>query len=186
MTQSKIVITKGRAADAIGIQDVYYRAWLETYPNRDIGITQADIEDWFKDRYAAHVMTALRERLVSIREGDVTFVARDDERVVGVCRMRRHSDCNELKTLYVLPDYKRQKVGARLLIHALDFANRRQSTLADVASYNMDAIAFYRAYNFRQNGSITHSTKFKFKSGAIMPLVTMVRDPDLGPPSKIK
>ncbi len=184
MQQSHITISTARAADVIGMQDVYYRAWLVTYPNEGVGITHDDVEDWFKDRFATHVLSAKREKLSRPQEEEATFVARCEGRVVGVCSVKRHINCNTLKTLYVHPEYQRLAIGTRLWLRALDYLNRRNSTIVDVASYNENAIAFYRRHGFKQLSSVTRISKFKFKSGALMPLITMVREPDLGPAPK--
>lgn len=45
-----ILITKPKIPeDIIQIQEVFYRTWLETYPNKEAGITRQDIEEYFKN-----------------------------------------------------------------------------------------------------------------------------------------
>ncbi len=121
MSHSSVTISLARVADAVGIQDVYYRGWLETYPNTEIGISREDIEDSFKDRYSEAKLRALKERLGGSLQADVTFVARSSVRIVGVCRVMRHDDCNELRSIYVLKEYIGKGVGSHMWSTARDF-----------------------------------------------------------------
>jgi GNAT superfamily N-acetyltransferase len=173
---SSVTISIARAADAVGIQDVYYRGWLHTYPNEHIGISREDIDDWYKDRYALEKLNALRARLSGPFTHEVTFVARSSVRIVGVCRVRRDTDRNELRSLYLLREYMGKGIGSRLWSTANDFLDKRNDTFVEVATYNDTAIAFYRRHGFKKMGPPRLDTKFKFKSGAIMPIFEMRRD----------
>lgn len=176
LIQSDIVITIARAADAVGIQNVYYLGWLHTYPNESVGISPEDIDDWYKDRYSPDTLQAIRARLSGPFTNEVTFVARGSVRIVGVCRVRRDVDRNELRSLYLLREYMGKGVGTRLWKTASDFLDCRNATFVEVASYNDAAIAFYRRHGFEQLGPPQRNSKFKFKSGAIMPTLQMRRE----------
>lgn len=173
---SSVSITIARPADAVGIQDVYYRGWLHTYPNEQVGISREDIDDWYKDRYAPEKLQALRMRLAQPFTNEVTFVARGSVRIVGVCRVKRDVDRNELRSLYLLREYIGKGVGTKLWSTANDFLDRRNATFVEVASYNDAAIAFYHRHGFEKLGPPRLDSKFKFKSGAVMPILEMRRD----------
>ena len=45
-----IEVSRATPEDVASVQDVLYRVWLTTYPNKALGITVADIEEMYKDR----------------------------------------------------------------------------------------------------------------------------------------
>jgi ribosomal protein S18 acetylase RimI-like enzyme len=148
---------------------------LDTYPNTAVGISREDIEDSFRDRYSAAKLGALEERLGGSLQTDVTFVARSSVRIIGVCRAMRHDDRKELRSLYVLKEYIGRGVGSQMWSTARDFLDKKQATFVEVAAYNEPAILFYRRHGFAGVQAIL-SSKIKFKSGAVMPLLQMRRD----------
>ncbi|MFZ2555375.1 MAG: GNAT family N-acetyltransferase, partial [Minisyncoccia bacterium] len=109
-----IRIEKARPEDVLGMQEVIYRAWLATYPNEVHRITVADIEERFKDRLSPEILEKRRERFANPSEGETTLVARDGEKVIGICRVIVHDDRNEQAAFYLLPEYQRCGIGTRL------------------------------------------------------------------------
>ena len=48
---TKIKIEFPKLEDAEAIQNVFYKSWLDTYPNDKVGITIDDVEHWYKDAW---------------------------------------------------------------------------------------------------------------------------------------
>jgi ribosomal protein S18 acetylase RimI-like enzyme len=63
----------------------------------------------------------------------------------------------ELKRIYVLKEYQSQKIGAKLMVFALDFAKEKGYELIwlGVWEHNEKAKAFYKKFKFEDTG-VTH------------------------------
>jgi len=165
--------------DAVGMQEVFYRAWLATYPNKEAGVTVDDIEDVFKDYLSPKTITRRRARLGNPPEGQTILVAKDGGKVVGHCRVIRREGENELATIYVLPEYQRQGVGTKLWQEAQPYINHAHETLVVVVTYNTRAIRFYGRLGFRDTGRRTKNPRFTMKSGTILEGMEMRRPADI-------
>jgi ribosomal protein S18 acetylase RimI-like enzyme len=170
-----IQIAAPTPADAEGLQRVFLETWLDTYPNEEAGITRTDIEDHFKDALTAE--TLQKERLTLANPPDDKrryFIAKNDERVVGVCGATLFDDFNKLGVIYVLPEFQRQGVGFKLWQAVEPFLTNGKSTIVHVASYNDKAIAFYQKLGFEDTGKRFTDERFRMKSGSVLPEMEMI------------
>src|SRR3989338_316730 len=172
--QPKIVISTPSAEDAVGIQNVFYQTWLDTYPNEEVGITRDDVEDRFKDSFSAEILQQRTENLLNPPSGQKFLVAKVGSEVVGVCRVQRGNNSHELQGLYVLPEYQGQGVGKLLWQEALEFLGTDKDIFVRAASYNKQAISFYEKLGFKSTGRQFSEERFKMKSGNIIPEIEMV------------
>lgn len=171
--QEDIRIEKAKPHDVEGMQEVFYRSWLATYPNAEYGITVADIEDRFKDRLSPDVVEKRKERLAHPVAGETTLVARDGEKVVGLCRVVVHEDKNEQQAFYLLPEYRRRGIGTRLWREAQKYTDPSKPSIVDVAPYNTPAIKFYGSLGYVDTGKRLEG-RFVFKSGVQLPEIEMI------------
>src|SRR6516164_5772433 len=107
-----IEVSRATPEDVASVQDVLYRVWLTTYPNKALGITVADIEEMYKDRNSKETLARMRERISSANE--ITLVAKENGKVVGVCRVIRREDKDVMEAIYVLPEYQRLGIGSAI------------------------------------------------------------------------
>jgi diamine N-acetyltransferase len=72
----------------------------------------------------------------------------------GVSEIKKHRGI-ELKRIYVLKEYHSQKIGAKLMNFALDFAAEKNYELIwlGVWEHNEKAKAFYKKFGFEDTGS---------------------------------
>lgn len=169
-----IKITIAAQTDAQEIQEVLYRTWLATYPNEEFRITMDDIEDKFKDRNTEENLARRRKQISNQSDTKATFVAKEADRIVGLCRMIRHKDKNQLIAIYVLPEYQGKGVGISLWHNAQKFFDGTKDTIVQVATYNKNAIEFYKKLGFQDTGKRLKDDKFKMKNGAIIPEMELV------------
>jgi ribosomal protein S18 acetylase RimI-like enzyme len=162
--------------DVVGMQDVFYRGWLATYPNAEHGITVDDIEDRYKDRYSEERLAKRREQASNPPGGETVLIARKNGKVVGVCRVMKHPDRNQLYAIYVLPEYHRQGIGTTMWKAAQEYLDPAKHTIVEVAIYNANAIKFYEGLGFVDTGKRMSDPKFTMKSGAIIPEMEMRRE----------
>ncbi len=104
--------------DTHGIHDVFYKTWLDTYPNEEANITLEDVEYWCKDYFTEENLQKTRDSLVNPQNEKTFLVAKDGDMVVGVCRIIIRSDKNQLRAIYVLPEYQRIGIGKLLWTEA--------------------------------------------------------------------
>ena len=172
-------ITVGPAVpgDVIGMQEVFYQAWLATYPNEEFGITRNDIEERYKDRLSPEVLAKRTERLLRPTEDGITLIAKENEKVIGLCQMIRHSDHNQLRAIYLLPEYQGRGIGTMLWDEAKKCIDTSLQSIVSVATYNTNAIKFYERLGFVPTGKTWRDEKFKMKSGAVIPEMEMILKP---------
>jgi len=161
--------------DVEGIEEVFYRTWLATYPNPELGITVDDVEERFKDRFLPERLARRRERIGDPTPGTSLFVAKEGDRVVGVCYVVVHLEKNQLQSIYVLPGYQGKGVGAALWHEAQKNLDASKDTIVQVATYNTSAIQFYERLGFVDTGKRWSDESFRMKSGAVIPELEMMR-----------
>ncbi len=172
--EKKIEIATATPEDERGMAEVFYKTWLDTYPNEEAGITVDDIEDRYKDAFTEESLRKGRERTTNLPEGENLILAKEDVKVIGVCRAIRHSDYNQIQAIYILPEYQGRGVGHMLWEEAQKSFDPDKDTIVQVATYNTKAIGFYEKLGFEDTGKRWKNEKFKMKSGAMIPEMEMV------------
>lgn len=160
--------------DVRGATEVYYKTWLATYPNEAAGITADDIEDNFKDAFTDEGLAKRADRMVHPAEGISFFLAKDGDKVIGVCSAVSRPDKNQLQSIYILPEYQGKGIGTLLWREAQGHFDINKDTIVQVATYNTGAIEFYKKLGFQETGKQYPNEKFKMKSGAKIPETEMI------------
>lgn len=167
-----IELSRATPEDVASIQDVLYRVWLATYPNKALGITVADIEEMYKDRNSEEALVRIRERISSASE--INLVAQENEKVVGFCRVIRREDKDAMQAIYVLPEYQRLGIGSAFWREIEKLLDSNREIIVQVATYNTGAIEFYKRCGFRDTGKRWEEKKFRLRSGTAIPSMEMV------------
>ncbi len=165
---SNITIQKAIPEDAQEIGEVFYRTWLATYPNAEVGITTDDVEDIWKNRGSVD-----GSRFKSFPDNELFLTAKCDGQVVGVCSLVKHENKNELKAIYVLPEYQGRGIGKMFWEEALKYFDKKKKICVEVADYNAPAINFYKRLGFVDSGN-RFPMKISFKSGAVITEMEMI------------
>jgi ribosomal protein S18 acetylase RimI-like enzyme len=149
-----ITIREASEDDVFDIQTVFYTTWLETYPNKEIGITPEDIEEMFKNSFTHEKLEELKQNLKNIPSNSTLLVAVDSEtnKVTALSRIFVREKYNQLQAIYVLPEYQRRGVGKALWFEALQYFDKQKDTIVHVATYNKKAISFYESLGFIDTG----------------------------------
>ena len=159
--------------DAEGINEVRRQAWLKAYPNPEKGITVEDIEARFSD-VSGERIARNRKFLEYPEAGMTTLVARKNSMIVGVCRVIKKLDRNQLQMIYVHPDFQGQGIGVALWDEGKKYIDTTKDTYVEVADYNTQAIKFYSKRGFVTTGRTHQDEHFRLKSGAIFTEMEMV------------
>ncbi len=163
--------------DARGMQEVYYRTWLATYPNEQVGVTIDDIESKYADRFSDEKLLKRRGQLANPAPGHTFLVAKDGDAVVGLCYFIKTAEQNQLQAIYILPEYQGQGAGKLFWHEAEKYLDFSRDIIVSVATYNTSAISFYNKLGFVDTGLRREDEKFKMKSGVIIPEMEMVLKP---------
>ena len=164
--------------DALGITNVFYKSWLATYPNKEKGVTLEDIEDSYKDDFSDEKIENLKKIIRELPENKKRLVAKVGDLIVGVCTVHRNENNNHLRTLYILPDFQNKGIGTMLWNEANTFLDPTKDTIVQVADYTENAINFYKKLGFVDTGKRTEQEGEKFKSGAVIIDMEMVKKAD--------
>ena len=168
-------IEKPKVEDVREIQEVFYKTWLATYPNEEVGITVADIEEKYKNRFSKAALEKRRNNISDKSENSLFLVAKDSGAVVGVCRLKKEENYNELEAIYVLPSYQGKGIGKMLWDRAVEFLGDKKDVIVHVVTYNEKAINFYKKIGFVDSGKRFTDEKFKMPiSGSYLPEMEMV------------
>jgi ribosomal protein S18 acetylase RimI-like enzyme len=155
-----------------GIVEVYYRAWLVTYPSKQHGITVNDVESYFAHRHSPEKLAARADKIRNLPKNERSLVAKSGDLIVGASRIILHPRRNQLQTMYVHPHYHRMGIGTTLWEEGRKHFNPQNRSVVWVATYNEKAINFYRHLGFKKTRRRVPAALF-FASGAAIPELEM-------------
>lgn len=167
-----IKIVQASVNDMQAIREVQKLTWFDTYPNEKLGITREDIEAKFA--IEDPIETEKRKKMYSDPTIGV-WIAKDGERVVGFCFAGKRESGNRIGAIYLLPSYQGQGVGGNLIEQALSWLGEAEDIYVNVASYNEQAMEFYKKHGFVKTGNHPNSEVADFPSGKSIPETEMVR-----------
>jgi GNAT superfamily N-acetyltransferase len=171
-----ITIQKPTKEDIEGIQEVFYKTWLITYPSKDVGITAGDIEEKFKGRKTSEAIQKITKLIFEATENQLFLVAKEEDSVVGVCRIEKKEMYNELMAIYVLPGYQRKGIGIMFWKKVKEFFGDEKDIVVRVATYNIQAINFYQKLGFIDTGKRFVQENFKMPiSGSYIPEIELIK-----------
>ena len=167
-----ITISNPKPEDAEAIHDVIKQSWLATYIDENVGVTREDVEAIYTDEPEKQI-GAIRNRATNPKDDDISLVAKDDTKVIGIIRLKINNDSIELRTLYVLPEYFGQGIGTKLWQESLKLLPIRKLITVELASYTK-AKDFYEKIGFVDTGERYLGEETMKNSGTKMPLMKMI------------
>ncbi|MEI7425116.1 MAG: GNAT family N-acetyltransferase [Candidatus Staskawiczbacteria bacterium] len=168
-----IVIGEPKIGEERDLVYILKETWLATYPNVEHGITKEDILSKDFDSYKK--ISAWRSSIKNNgKSSKHLFVARDNNKVVGVCVVSKKGKFNEVNVLYILPEYQGMGIGERLFERSVNWLGNRKNIFIKVVSYNIGAISFYEKYGFVKTGVIDET---RTVNGKVMPEIQLELQP---------
>ncbi|MEI9914071.1 MAG: GNAT family N-acetyltransferase [Candidatus Saccharibacteria bacterium] len=174
-----VAIEPALLQDAEAVTDVHRRTWLATYPNVEAGITEEDIRIRVDGEHDELKPLRLEQWKKSIENTDgsrAVFVARQDGKVVGFCAPGIISGQRRIGAIYVLPEAQSKGLGSQLLERAVEWHGRDEDIFLRAATYNEQAISFYKKHGFEETGRLVEdeSEAVKLRGAVAIPEVEMV------------
>jgi len=172
-----IKIRKAIANDVYEVHEVIRKTWLKTYPNVKEGITIKDIEDKFKKDDTPEGKKKIEEQKKIYKDkNQQVWVAEENNQIIGFCTAGKEQKNNRIRGIYILPNYQGKGVGKLLIEKAFAWSGTDKDILVNVASYNQQAIGFYKRFGFIETGRCGVFDKgAKLPSGKLIPEIEMVR-----------
>lgn len=161
-----LVVRSAKIGDAKDIRKIQMLTWLDTYPNREYGITKRDIrsKDFKSDENITKTENTIRKK------GEWRlFVAEKDGIVVGWCAPCKSKKEYILGGTYVLPEFQSQGIGKLLVEKAFEYLGRARKITCKVVAFNIQGIRFWKKRGFK----IVGKSKYDFPTGKKMPLLKM-------------
>lgn len=174
MNNKDYKIRKAGPDDVLGLHNIYLTTWLNTYPNKEFNITVQDIKYRYKSRLTPKKIEERKIKLSQVVKNKLMLVVEKDSKLVASCHAVQKKDYNQLQAIYVLPEYQRLGIGLRLWQEVQKIFDIKKDIIVHVASYNSNAIEFYKKLGFISTGKIFYDEKHKMRNGAIIPELEMV------------
>ena len=145
-----ITISFPKPIDAEGMVEVIKSSWYATYITPEIGVTKEDIDAVYTQSEKKQIK-AFQKRAESPQENDFTFVAKENDRVIGIIRLVIMDEHIRVRTVYVHPDFTGKGIGTMLWNEAQKYMPPDKNLIAFPAKHTK-SIDWYKKIGFSETG----------------------------------
>lgn len=181
INKKPVTIERAVSGDAEAIFEIKRQGWLNTYPNEDLGISVEYIRGRVEGEYGERIPRNIERwrNKINITDGTkAIFVARINGKVAGFVAPGFTDGQRRLGALYVLPEAQGKGIGGGLMRKALEWHGSDEDVYLVVASYNQNAIDFYKSFGFEETNRVVKDEGDVYGNTQI-PEIEMVRKADL-------
>jgi GNAT superfamily N-acetyltransferase len=171
-----IIISSPQPEDAEGMNEVIKLSWYATYITPEIGITKEDIDYMYAQNEEKQIQT-FRNRASSPKDNDVSLIAKNDRKVVGIIRLVNFADHIRVRTIYVHPNYVGKGIGTMLWNEARKHMPSNKPVIAYPAEHTK-SINWYKKMGFVETGDKELQDETMAISGARLIGVKMILKQD--------
>jgi len=165
-----VIVADATLEDMENVLSLKDEVWVSTYTNKEHGITVEDIQS--RKIHNAQRLDFMQKSVRGKSTTEHIWTAKKGGRIVGMCWVERKDGYNKIGSLYLLPSYQRMGIGKRLMEKALSWLGEEKKIKLGVATYNSDAIEFYRKFGFE---FLCKGEDYVFPNGKKMPILQMVK-----------
>lgn len=181
--KQSVEIERALPEDAEVICDIRDRAWIEAYPNPELGITPEDIKvnaQGLEGEFVPRRIAYLKEKLgkTDRPDGD-TFVAKVDGKVVGYVDPSIEDGKRRIGAIYVSPEAQGVGIGSRLIQRAIEWHGPCDDIFLEVVAYNQNAINFYNRFGFVKTDAVVTDEPGRPDFMKSLPQIEMVLKADV-------
>jgi ribosomal protein S18 acetylase RimI-like enzyme len=179
MPKSSVVVEKAQPQDAESIAEVQTLTWLATYPNTELGITEADIRKRLEGENGERTTRRIenwRKKAEATDGKSALYVARLNGKIVGFTLPAITPEGqHQIGALYVLPEVQGKGVGSQLIKESLAWHGDNRPIYLTVAAYNQNAINFYEKFGFQETGKQVEDLPARKSGNKELPEIEMMR-----------
>ncbi len=150
--KNQVKIEQETVEDFDGVQNVWHKTWLATYPSSEVGVSIEDINKYFLNAFPPERIERLKSEVRKPKEGVFNYVAKINGKVVGHFVFILDEKCDQLESIYILPEYQGRGIGRLFWEKALKLVTKNKPVKVNVMSYNQNAIDFYKKLGFVDTG----------------------------------
>ncbi|MDO8335279.1 MAG: GNAT family N-acetyltransferase [Candidatus Saccharibacteria bacterium] len=140
------------------ICDIRDRAWIDAYPNPELGISPRDIEINAKGLHGEFVPKRIawfKGKLAKNDENWICYTAQINNVTVGFVIASTEDDGKKfINSIYIEPNFQGKGLGTMLMKKALDWLGSEKGIYLEVLSYNQNAIDFYKRFGFEKTDTV--------------------------------
>lgn len=146
-----ISVVPATPEDALSMLQIQKAAYLEAYPNVQLGITLEDIDQKTDDFTSESRVVDIQE---NIRDDQTSqwWIAKDADTPVGFLTAKKKPGDHRISRLFVLPEYQRKGVGKKLLGSGVAWLGAQEPIKLQVITHNVGAKEFYKSFGFIETG----------------------------------
>jgi len=178
---SSFHIENAKPEDVEAIRTIAKDAWFDIYPNETYGITREDIEaiDWLEPAGLERRRKEMTEKEDTIK---VLVVKDDKDKILGFCKVSKDGDKRdeliqrEIDAMYLVKELQGKGLGKKLMQKALEWLGTDEDIRLEVASYNTNAIDFYKRFGFQETNNPVSDKRTQLPSKKEIPRIVMVRE----------
>lgn len=170
------IVEHAQPEDAGPILLLKRATWLETYVNKDGGITAEDIYKKFPDSSMPASIEGWQKGIAKETEDGhrMTFVVKQNGEVAGFTCPLIEDGKHKIGAMYVSPEYQGVGIGSALMERALEWLGQENDVYLKVVSYNQNAIDFYKGFGFIETGVSTPLQYDEEQDIKLLPEIEMV------------
>jgi len=172
-----ILVEPAKPEDAEAVSNVQRLTWFDTYPNEKAGITKEDIRMRLEGEHGELIPKKIEQwqKIIETAGNEgAAFVVRDSGKVVGFVTPAITNGRRRVGALYVLPEVQGKGIGGMLLEKAIEWHGRSEDIFLQVASYNQNAIEFYKNHGFEKTDRAVTDELAHLVGSKVIPEIEMV------------
>ncbi len=151
--KNEVTIEFAGPEDAETICNIRDEAWIDAYPNPELGISAEQIElnaRGPENRFLINRIKHLKQELAEPQSRDYPlFVAKQNGKVIGFVNPEIDEKGHKtISQIYIDPKYQSKGLGSLLLGKALNALGSESDIYLEVVGYNQKAISFYEKFGF--------------------------------------
>lgn len=182
--KNDITLVIAKPDDAEIICDIRDKAWIDAYPNAELGITAKDIEINAKGLHGEFVpkrVAWFKDKLAINEENWICYTAQIDNVAVGFVIASTEDDGRKfINSIYIEPNFQGKGIGSMLMKKALDWLGGDEDIYLEVLSYNQKAIDFYKQFGFERTEAVVPQEEGAPDYIKSLPQIEMVCGPTSG------
>lgn len=179
MRNKNLSIEPAKLEDAAEIIALKNQTWIDTYPNKNHGISEDDVRLRVEGKNGENIEPTIerwKDIIAKSDESSFVLIAKANDKILGMIAPYLSASAeNKQQTIgamYVRQESQGMGIGRKLMLAALEKLDKSNDIYLGVVEYNHKAINFYKKIGFEFTGKKLDDDGFA--NGVKFPEVEMV------------